>query len=156
LFKVRMTHIERDAELEVLETYRDRRDRERADLPRVARGEVIDARVAIDAGIFIHPKIKECLVDLARAIRDDERVLQGNSTRSLVLALPALQVRALLNGRTFVSGEDVEALMPRVLGHRIELVPGLTAADEVIADVLRGPLERLSAATLSRSTHGLA
>ncbi len=156
LFKVRMDHIDRDAELEVLETYRDRRDTERADLPKVGRDELLRAREAIDAGVLIHPKIKACLVDLARAVREDERVLQGNSTRSLVLALPALQVRALLYGREFVTGEDVEALMPRILGHRVELVPGLNAPDEVIADLLRGPVETLAAATLDRVTHGAA
>ena len=34
--------------------------------------------------------------------------------------------------------------------HRIELVPGLNDPDEVVADVLRGPLERLAASTLER------
>jgi MoxR-like ATPase len=152
LFKVRMHHIDRTSELEVLDTYRERRDTERADLPRVTRSAVLAARTAIDEGVAIHPSIKECLVDLALALREDERVLQGNSTRSLVLALPALQVRALLEGRDFVTGEDIEALMPRVLGHRVELVPGLNDPDEVIADVLRGPLERLAASTLARGS----
>jgi len=152
LFKVRMHHIDRAAELEVLDTYRERRDTERADLPRVTRSAVLAARRAIDTGIAIHPAIKEALVDLAMALRDDERVLQGNSTRSLVLSLPALQVRALMEGRDFVSSEDLEVLMPRVLGHRIELVPGLNDPDEVIADVLRGPLDRLAASTLARES----
>jgi len=152
LFKVRMHHIDRRSELEVLDTYRERRDTERADLPRVTRSAVLAARTAIDEGIAIHPAIKECLVDLALALRADERVLQGNSTRSLVLSLPALQVRALLEGRDFVTGADIEALMPRVLGHRIELAPGLNETDEVIADVLRGPLDRLAASTLARGS----
>ena len=150
LFKVRMHHIDRSSELEVLDTYRQRRDTERADLPRVRRTAVLEARATIDECITIHTAIKECLVDLAQVLRSDERVLQGNSTRSLVLALPALQVRALMQGRDYVTGADVEALMPRVLEHRIELVPGLNVPDEIIADVLRGPLERLAASTLER------
>jgi MoxR-like ATPase len=149
LFKIRMHHIDREAELEVLATHRVRRDAVRADLPRVSRDEVIAAREAIDAGIAIHPAIQECLVDLTRSIRDDERVLQGNSTRSLVLALPALQVRALLRGRDYVASEDLEALLPPLLGHRVELAPGVLDPQPVFADAMREPLERLARSTLS-------
>jgi MoxR-like ATPase len=149
LFKIRMHHIDREAELEVLATHRVRRDAVRADLPRVTRDEVIAAREAIDAGVAIHPAIQECLVDLTRNLRDDERVLQGNSTRSLVLALPALQVRALLRGRDYVASEDLEALLPPLLGHRVELAPGVLETQPVFADAMREPLERLARSTLS-------
>ncbi len=91
----------------------------------MARSEVLAARRAIDDGVVISRAVKECLVDLTQAIRDDERVAQGNSTRSMVLLLPALQALALLRGRDYVSGEDIVTLAPRVLGHRVELAPGL-------------------------------
>ena len=151
LFKIRMDHIERDAELSVLESYRDRRDAERQDLPRVTRSEVIAARREIDAGVVIHPSIKESLVDVSRAIRADDRVLQGNSTRSMVLMLPALQARATLLGRDYVSSEDVQRLLPHVLGHRIELAPGVVDLDLVLRDAMAGPLERLARATLRKA-----
>ncbi len=150
LFKIRMDHIERDAELEVLATYRERRDPERGELQRVSRSEVLAARRDIEAGVGIHESVKECLVDVSRALREDERVLQGNSTRSLVLMLPALQARAALRGRDYVAGEDVEALVPRVLGHRVELAPGVPALEPVLGDALAGPLDRLQRSTLRR------
>jgi MoxR-like ATPase len=150
LFKIRMLHIERDAELMVLATTRERRDAERTDLPKVTRAELLDARRAVDAGVAIHPAVKECLVDVSRALRADPRVVQGNSTRSLVLLLPALQARACLHGRDHVSSEDLEALLPRVLGHRVELAPEAPGFDEVLRDALRAPLERLTRATLRR------
>ena len=150
LFKIRMLHIERDAELDVLATRHERRDLERADLPKVARGELLAARRAVDAGVAIHPGVRECLVDVSRALRADPRVVQGNSTRSLVVLLPALQARALLRGRDFVSPEDLEALLPRVLGHRVELAPEAPDFEEVLRDALAAPLERLARATLRR------
>jgi MoxR-like ATPase len=151
LYKIRMEHIDREAELGVLETYRERRDTERADLPRVTRGEVLTARDAIDRSVHVHPAVKECLVDLSRSLREDERVLQGNSTRSLVLALPALQARAALRGRDYVSSDDLEALVPRILEHRIELAPGVVDAEPVLADAMAGALEKLARGTLRRS-----
>jgi MoxR-like ATPase len=150
LFKIRMTHIDRDSELKVLETWRSRRDTERIDLPRVTRAQVLAARSALDEHVVIGPEIRECLVDIAQAIRADDRVLQGNSTRSLVLLLPALQAHAVLRGRDYVTSEDILALIPRVLGHRVELAPGVGELDEALGEILEGPLETLARATLKR------
>jgi MoxR-like ATPase len=150
LFKIRMVHIDRSAELDVLRTYHERRDLERSDLPKVNRREVLAARRAIDEHVAIGDEVKECLVDLAAALRGDERVLQGNSTRSLVLMMPALQALATLRGRDFVSSEDIETLAVHVLQHRVELAPGVTELRAVLKECMAEPLERLSRATLRR------
>ncbi|HEX9734833.1 MAG TPA: AAA family ATPase [Thermoanaerobaculia bacterium] len=150
LFKIRMVHIDRDSELDVLETYRERRDVERRDLPRVTRTQVLEARRVIDEQVAIDRQVKECLVDLTEAIRGDERVLQGNSTRSLVLMLPALQAVAALRGRDYVTADDVESLAPRVLGHRVEMAPGVADVDEVLGEAVARGIERLSRSTLRR------
>ncbi len=150
LFKIRMDHIERDAELEVLRTRRERRDTERSDLLRVKRAEVLAARRAIDAEVAVHEAIHECLVDVSRALRADERVRAGNSTRSLVLALPALQALAVLRGRDFVSSEDLETLLPIVLAHRVEAALGATDTGEVVKECMVEPLEHLARMTLAR------
>jgi MoxR-like ATPase len=149
LFKVRMTHISRDAELEVLASYRERRSGAGAELPRVTRTEVLDARAAIENHVYVAPEIHECLVDTARSTRDDPRALLGASTRALVLALPALQARALTRGRDFVAPDDVEALAPLVFAHRIEVAPGVECVD-VVTSALRAPLEQLARRSLER------
>ena len=150
LFKIRMQHIDRSAELDVLDTYRERRDTQRSDLPRVSRDELIEARRAIDEQVAIGSEIKVCLVDLTRALREDERVVQGNSTRSLVLMLPALQAYAALHGRDYVTSDDIEALAPRVLQHRVELAPGVMNFDDVLRESLVAPLEALARSTLRK------
>ena len=149
LFKIRMHHVDRDSEIQVLQTYRQRRDTQRNDLPRVTRSQVFQARRVVDQ-VRIDDEIKECLVDVARALRADERVLQGASTRSMVLMMPALQARATLHGRDYVSGEDIEDLALYVFGHRIDLAPGVTNVAEVLKEVSAQPLERLSRSTLRR------
>ena len=147
LFKITMDHIDRDAELGVLDTYRERRDKTLAPVT-VTRNEVLEARRNIEQAVNIHPAIKECLVDISRNLRTDDRVLQGNSTRSMVLMLPALQVAAALKGRSFVSADDIELLLPRVLGHRVEMAPGVTEIDRVLRDCMRPPMEQLARSTL--------
>jgi MoxR-like ATPase len=150
LFRISMTDLERGAELEVLATRHARAEGARDLPPPLARAELLAARAAIEASVRLSPEIHECLVDASRALRADERVAMGNSTRSLLLLLPALQAHALARGRDFVSSEDVEALAPHALAHRIVLHPGAGGEREVIDDALAAPLERLARATLRR------
>jgi MoxR-like ATPase len=150
LFKVKMKHIHREAELEILASYKARRDGAGADLPRVTRTEIVDARRVVEHMVYVAPEVRECLVDLANATRTDGRVLQGASTRSLVLMLPALQARALSRVRDFVNAEDVEYLAPYIFGHRLELAPGTDNVEAILRECLAKPMERLARATLRR------
>jgi MoxR-like ATPase len=146
LFKIRMSHIERAAELEVLNAWG--LPREVQALPTVSRAQVIEAREAVRRQVFVSEPVKTCLVDVAAAIRQDKRCAQGVSTRSLVQAIPALQARATLKGRDFVSAEDIKALAPVLFEHRLSLIPGVRDAGEVINDALAGPLDTLARATI--------
>lgn len=148
LFKITMDHIDRESELDVLDTYKVRKDQV-THRPTVSRSEVLEARKIIDNSVVIRSTIKTALVDISRNLREDDRVLQGNSTRSMVLLLPALQVSAALRGRNYVSAEDIELLLPRVLGHRIELAPGVSELTKVLKDNMREPMEVLALGTLS-------
>ncbi len=151
LFKVRMEPIDREAELEVLRTRRERRDEDPAELPPVGQEEVLRARDAIDANVMVDDAIHECLVDTAAAIRADDRVAQAASTRSLVLSVPALQARAALHGRDFVSSEDLADLLPWVLAHRIEAVAlGSAEPYDLARELMAGPLDRLARRSLRR------
>ena len=67
----------------------------------------------------------------------------------MVLLLPALQVRAVIQGRNYVSSEDIENLIPEVLNHRIELVPGVSDFNKVLQDNMERPLEELAKSTLT-------
>ncbi|MDO8909868.1 MAG: AAA family ATPase [Pseudohongiella sp.] len=149
LFKLTMNHVERDAELEVLNTWQQRRDKQSKKIE-VGRTEILQARHAIDAGVFISDAIKTALVDISRALRVDERILQGNSTRSLVLILPALQVLAAMRGRNYVNADDLETLLPHVLTHRVELAPGSSDFVKILRDNMRAPMDHLARSTLSQ------
>jgi len=151
LFRIPMTDLARDAELEVLARYsQPGAERQAAAPPPLTRAELLGARDAIHHCVRVAREIQECLVDSSRALRSDERIAAGNSTRSLVLLLPALQARAVAQGRDFVSSEDIEELLPQALAHRILLAPGVGDAHALIAEAMEAPLERLSRATLRR------
>jgi MoxR-like ATPase len=150
LFKVRMQHIDRRSELDVLANARAIKAGVGDSMPRVTRTEIIEARAAIEHGIHLAPEVQECLVDIAAATRSTEHVLQGLSTRSLVLLLPALQARALARRREYVIGDDVEALAPYAFAHRLETAPGVDDVVGLVRSCLQGPIERLARGTMRR------
>jgi MoxR-like ATPase len=151
LFKIRMTHVARDAELEVLSTARERREGIPQAMAKVGRNEVVAARVAIYDDVQVAPAVHEALVDVARALRADRRVLQGASTRSLVMGLPALQARAMIHGRDFVMPEDVEALLAPLFGHRLELAPGVDDPTPVIRECATSVVEEMARHSMRRA-----
>jgi MoxR-like ATPase len=146
LFKARMHHVDRASELEVLNTWGT--PKAACTLPKVHRNEIIQARQALRNQVQVCTGVKECLVDTAALLREDKRVLQGVSTRSLVLAIPALQTIAMLRGRDFVSTEDLEYVFPYLLHHRLELIPGADDPTAIINAAAERPLEILSRSTL--------
>ena len=119
-------------------------------LPKVTRTEILEARRLLKHQVVLSQPVKECLVDIARTIRADARVVQGASTRALVLWMPALQARALLDGRDYVSADDVFELAPYIFAHRIEVVPGVEDPAAVVSECARGPVEKLSRELLRR------
>ena len=149
LFKIEMKHIDRESELGVLSHYPRTSLSMGAELPKVSRDQILAARAVIREQVRIAEPIREALVDAARALRADSRVMQGASTRSLVLMLPALQVRAALHGRDFIAPEDLEALAPHVFNHRIECVPGVADRRELVKECLGDVIEGLARLSLS-------
>lgn len=150
LFKIAMKHIARDAELELLAQYPVPPLSNASSHPPVTRSEILAARRAVRHGVLLAPPMRQALVDFARALRADPRVLQGASTRSIMLAMPALQARALGRGRTWTSPEDLDALVPHVFRHRVELSPGVDDADAILRECLAPILDTLAKESMRR------
>jgi MoxR-like ATPase len=148
LFKIAMTHISREAELDVLAQYPTPHLEVAARHETVTRDGLVAARHAVRHGVKLAPAFKEALVDLARSLRDDPRVLQGASTRSLVLMMPALQAHAVVQGRDHVTPADLEVLAPYVFEHRLEVAPGVEDPKEVVREATQGQVEKLSRGSL--------
>jgi MoxR-like ATPase len=150
LFKIRMTHIAPEAEYELLLNFRQLKDQaDRQDLARVTRTEILDARKVCRDQIYVDPEIQRSLVSIAQRTRQDERILLGASTRSLVLTVPALQARALTQRRNFVNAEDVYFLADRIFTHRLEFAPGVDDPAQVVRECSAAELDRLSRLSLA-------
>ena len=152
LFKLTMEHIDRDAELAVLSSHLNRQQgntgQEAEKTKTVTQESLLRARRAIASNVVISDAIKVALVDISRELRRDSRVLQGNSTRSIVLMLPALKAAAALDGRSYVSAADIEKLLPHVFAHRLELAPGAGDVKTLLQEIMLPAMEQLARSTL--------
>jgi MoxR-like ATPase len=105
--------------------------------PVVDRTEVLTAQ---DAARRVHASraLRDYVVALLRHTRDDSRVELGASPRAGLMLLRAAKAHALLNGRDHALPDDVQALAPTVLSHRIMLVPEAAgvAREQVVADAV--------------------
>lgn len=73
--------------------------------------------------VYVDESIKEYIVNLGRALRDDEDIYLGPSPRGLLILMRVSQAKALLEGRNFVIPDDVKALFLPVMSHRIIVKP---------------------------------
>jgi MoxR-like ATPase len=73
--------------------------------------------------------LRDYVVAVLRHTRADPRTELGASPRSGLMLLRAAKARALLAGRDHVLPDDVQALAPSVLAHRIVLAPEAFDAD---------------------------
>lgn len=108
---------DRAEELSILERYLEKEPLDElesaftlADL-RAAREEAVK--------VFVHPCVREYMVDIVRATRSAEGVLAGVSPRGSLALLRCVKSYAYLSGRGYVIPDDVKEVAVPVLAHRI-------------------------------------
>jgi MoxR-like ATPase len=85
-------------------------------------GALAAARLAVKS-VAVSDAVYDYAVRLARASRDDARVTLGLSTRGSLALMRCARVLAALHARDYVLPDDLKALLPKVLTHRLVLTP---------------------------------
>jgi MoxR-like ATPase len=94
----------------------------------VATPEQLLRARAVAASIYLDEKIKDYVVDLVYATREPEKhrlashkhlIAYGASPRATIALAQAAKAHAFLNGRGYVTPEDVKTIGPDVLRHRV-------------------------------------
>ena len=90
--------------------------------------------------VRVAPEVRDYIASITRATRDDPSFVLGASPRASVALMRASRASAVMDGRDFVTPDDVKARAPAVLRHRVILAPELgvegRSADEVLAALL--------------------
>jgi MoxR-like ATPase len=142
LMRVRVGYPEADAEVAMLRGFHQREGKspsvERVlDVPTLVELQQRAARVTCDESILSY------VVKLIRETRAHPRVRLGASPRSAQAVLAAAKARAGLMGNDFVTPDDVKAVVPSVLNHRLLLKAEAEVEGVTPDDVLRQTLEQV-------------
>ena len=142
MLKVRVGYPSRDEEKEVL--LRMSSGKEIAVERLLDPDSILSARAEI-ANLYMDQKVVDYIVDLVRATRDPglvglndlkPLVAFGGSPRASIALAQAARAHAFLRERAYVVPEDVRALAPDVLRHRIVLTFEAEAEDVTTDDVV--------------------
>lgn len=83
--------------------------------------------------------MSDYILDLIHHSRNHEEIELGVSPRGMLALMRASQARAFLQGRDFVTPEDVKVLVPYIFEHRLILtMEGLMrkSAKEVVQEII--------------------
>lgn len=97
-----------------------------------AAATVDDVRAAIDTarGLHVEAVVNGYAVSILTRTREDARLALGASPRAGVALMRVARARALLEGRLFVTPDDVRAIAVPVLAHRVQLSGAARAAGD--------------------------
>ena len=146
LIKAMMPYPSREAELELLARYERGFDAERLDdaaMPAaLSPSEVVGLRALVD-GVRVAEEVRGYIADITRTTRDERMLALGASPRATVSLFRAARAVAVLEGRDFVTPDNVKEIAPAVLRHRIVLSPELEVEGRTADDVLVALLDRI-------------
>ncbi len=124
MMKLSMGLPTKEEECEIMERYM--KDEPLLSLQPVLSPEDLEAAKREINEIYVHKCVMEYMVDIVSATRTGENVLMGVSPRGTLAFLRCVKAYAYLQGRTFVTPDDVKALAVPVLAHRIVMGYGRT------------------------------
>ncbi len=129
-----------DDEWTVLDRRLERRTDE-VDLNVIVDGTTLRAMQAAVEEVHVSESVGRYIVDLVGATRHRNRVLVGASPRGSLAVMKVARSRASLQGRDFVTPDDVKAVAVPALAHRLILRPELWVQDVQGEDIVQECLE---------------
>jgi MoxR-like ATPase len=139
LLRARVGYPAREDEWGMLERRLERAQDEIELGPVTDRGTLLDLQRAVEQ-VHVAESIGHYIVDLVDSTRTTPRVQVGASPRGALALLKLSRCRAAVQGRDFVTPEDVKAVSVPALAHRLILRPELwvqrISAEDVVREVL--------------------
>lgn len=140
LMCVTLGYPDRSAERTLLEG-QDRRDMMATLQPVLTPTGLVQAQQAVSA-VHAAPALIDYVQELIAATRSGRWFVEGLSPRAGLGVLRAAKAQALLAGRDFATPDDVQAILPQTIAHRLHPAgdAGRSAREQVLAMVEAVPL----------------
>jgi MoxR-like ATPase len=135
--KTAMGYPDFDGERELI----DRRADRTAQAPSVTAivdGEQIPALQRVAESVTVDGKLRDYVVELGRATREDDRVDVGVSPRGIQRLFEATRARAVIERRDYVVPDDVKTVVEDIFAHRLVLTADASVRGVDTHDVVAG------------------
>jgi MoxR-like ATPase len=89
--------------------------------------------------VYVSAPVRQYIVDLVTGLRKNHALLEGPSARASIWMMKAGRAHALISGRSYVIPDDVKAVAPHVLRHRLQLrreIVEEVSEDQVVEEIL--------------------
>jgi MoxR-like ATPase len=140
LLRVSVGYLDREREWEMVER-RLARGSDDVTLAEVcSRDDILWLQQAVER-VHVSRSVGGYVIDLVGATRDNRRVQLGAGPRGTLAVVKLARARAALDGRDFVTPEDVKAIAVPALAHRLVLRPEVWVqqirGEQIVAECLR-------------------
>ncbi len=110
----------------------------------MADAEDVLTAIADAQRVYVEESVQRYVVGLLHTTRGDSRLFLGASPRAGINLLRVAKARALVAQRDYLIPDDVKAVAPTVLSHRLILGPEARASGLSAEDVVREAVESTS------------
>jgi len=148
LFKQRIDYPSEEEELRIIATHGARQEAmspEQWGVERKADAALISAAIAAVATVGLVDEVVAYIAALIRATRTIADLESGASPRAGAMLAGAARARAAMEGRDFVLPDDVKALSPALLRHRLILSPAAEIDGRTVEEVVAGIIQSIDA-----------
>lgn len=148
LLKLPMRYVDAKTEVDILENHTEIIEHAESLAPVCTRDDLLKARM-VSRGLFISNELRRAIVGIVQATRKSPLLQFGASTRAAIMLQEALKAWALTRGRDHATEDDLKAILPFVLLHRLQFHGGagdpkealMSIAAPVIDDLIAGRLK---------------
>ena len=109
-----------------------------SELARICTVEDILALQKIVAAVQVMPEVIAYAVRLVRATRETQGIALGAGTRGAISLVRVAKSFAVMQGRDFVTPDDIKSAALPVLRHRVAIAPELAISGQNLDDMLTG------------------
>jgi len=140
LLRMSVGYPSRADEWQVLAARAERRTDEIILSPLINREALLDMQHACE-DVYVSEPVGLYMVDIVAATRDSQSIQVGASPRGSLALLKLSRCRAALDGRDYVTPDDVKSIAVPALAHRLTLRPELWVQRISAEDVVRERLD---------------
>ena len=108
--------------------------------------EVTALKAMVD-DVYVDEQVARYALQLVQASRQHNAIDLGISPRGGIAFLKGAKALALTEGRTFVTPQDLQRILPAVFGHRLLLKGGVHASTETLSDLMKQMIQRVPVPT---------